>query len=450
MAPESKLKKRKAAPSAPAPSAKKSKKADSAVQKPSKKESKPTAPSHAKAPEKAAPASKKPDTRKKAVDFYSDESGSGSESEDEGWAGIQEAPKGKKPSAASKDKKKPTAASVLAKKGKKEKAAPELEPEAEEKSDEAEISLDVGDEMPDPDNSEDESAEEEIDDQTATLLKGFESSDDEDEEEGQKFDSKKLQKAGIPDQKKVKKKLDALGSREKATPGIIYLGRIPHGFYEHEMRSYFSQFGTVNRLRLSRNKKTGRSKHYAFLEFADSEVAKIVAETMDSYLLFGHILRCKVVPRDNLADVERLFKGANKRFKPKPGAKLAKAELEKKRTVEQWEKVEQKENKRRKSINKKLKDAGMDYEFDAPEVVKPTKPAKIEEAPKVVEEEKTVEKEVLEKEVVITVEDGIEEVQEMAVVKGKAKKTKKSETVEKAGKKKVVKKTTKKKSAGKA
>jgi nucleolar protein 15 len=37
--------------------------------------------------------------------------------------------------------------------------------------------------------------------------------------------------------------------------GVVFLGRIPHGFYEDEMRSYFSQFGTVLRIRLSRNKK---------------------------------------------------------------------------------------------------------------------------------------------------------------------------------------------------
>jgi nucleolar protein 15 len=37
--------------------------------------------------------------------------------------------------------------------------------------------------------------------------------------------------------------------------GTIYLGRIPHGFYEDEMKGYFSQFGDVTRLRLSRNKK---------------------------------------------------------------------------------------------------------------------------------------------------------------------------------------------------
>lgn len=37
--------------------------------------------------------------------------------------------------------------------------------------------------------------------------------------------------------------------------GVLYLGRIPHGFFEDEMRAYFTQFGDVTRLRLSRNKR---------------------------------------------------------------------------------------------------------------------------------------------------------------------------------------------------
>lgn len=157
------------------------------------------------------------------------------------------------------------------------------------------------------------------------------------------------------------------------TPGIIYLGRIPHGFYEHEMRAYFSQFGAVTRLRLSRNKKTGHSKHYAFLEFADEDVAQIVADTMNNYLLFGHILKCKVVPRDNIEYVESLFKGANKRFKPRPGAKLAKALFEKKKLEEVWTKKLGVENRRRKKINTRLKASGIDYEFEAPEAKKAAK-----------------------------------------------------------------------------
>ena len=51
----------------------------------------------------------------------------------------------------------------------------------------------------------------------------------------------------------------------------------------------------VLRVRLSRSSKTGNSKGYAFVEFADEDVAKIVAETMQSYLLYGRLLQCHLV-----------------------------------------------------------------------------------------------------------------------------------------------------------
>ena len=43
------------------------------------------------------------------------------------------------------------------------------------------------------------------------------------------------------------------------TPGVIYLGHIPHGFYEDQIRGFFTQFGRVNKVRLSRSKKVGDS-----------------------------------------------------------------------------------------------------------------------------------------------------------------------------------------------
>lgn len=72
----------------------------------------------------------------------------------------------------------------------------------------------------------------------------------------------------------------------KTDRGIIYLGHIPHGFYEEEMRSFFSQFGIVTRVKLCRSEKTGRSKGYGYVEFLHPEVAKIAAETMNNYLMF--------------------------------------------------------------------------------------------------------------------------------------------------------------------
>lgn len=55
--------------------------------------------------------------------------------------------------------------------------------------------------------------------------------------------------------------------------------------------AYFSQFGRVTKVRLSRSKKTGRSKHYAFIEFYSAEVARIAAEAMDGYMFFGQKLQ---------------------------------------------------------------------------------------------------------------------------------------------------------------
>jgi nucleolar protein 15 len=147
------------------------------------------------------------------------------------------------------------------------------------------------------------------------------------------------------------------------------------------MKKYFTQFGRVNNLRLSRNKKTGASKHYAFVEFASAEVADIVARTMDNYLMFGHILKVKLIPAEQVN--ANLFKGANQRVKVDPRNKKAGLSMERGAEREVWEKRVANENKRRSGRNKALK-ADFDYEFSAPSLkaVKdvPEQSASIEDA----------------------------------------------------------------------
>lgn len=82
--------------------------------------------------------------------------------------------------------------------------------------------------------------------------------------------------------------------------GVVYVKHIPHGFYEEQMKKYFSQFGRVTNLRLSRSAKTGGSRGYAFIEFESEDVAKIVADTMDGYLFFNKILKCSVLPKEKV------------------------------------------------------------------------------------------------------------------------------------------------------
>ena len=130
------------------------------------------------------------------------------------------------------------------------------------------------------------------------------------------------------------------------------------------MRQYFSQFGDISRLRLSRNRRTGQSKHFAFIEFTTADIAEIVAKTMDNYLMFGHILKCKLVPSEQLH--ENVWKGANKRFKTVPWNKLERRKHEMAVGRDQWSSRIEKEEKRREAKKEKLKE--IDYEFEVPPI----------------------------------------------------------------------------------
>ena len=209
-------------------------------------------------------------------------------------------------------------------------------------------------------DSASESEEEAKEEQEVQALAAELDPEDEDAPEGDVVYKPGQPVGKIPDVSQAVDK--AAKSKSDGEAGVIYIGRIPHGFYEHEMRQYFSQFGTINKLRLSRNKKTGASKHFAFIEFADSTTADIVARTMNNYLLFGHILKCRMIPREQVHD--DLFKGANRRFKKVPWSKIVGKQLEKPRSEATWEKkVAQEQSKRAKKADK-LKALG--YEFEVP------------------------------------------------------------------------------------
>lgn len=152
------------------------------------------------------------------------------------------------------------------------------------------------------------------------------------------------------------------------------------------MRAYFSQFGEITRLRLSRNRITGRSKHYAFVEFASSAVARIAAETMDNYLMFGHILKCKYIPSEQLHP--DIWKGANRRFKRTPWNKIEKKRLDKGKTREQWTDRIEKEQNKRLAKAEKLKAVG--YEVELPELMDVDE-VPVQEEPKAIEDSKPAE-----------------------------------------------------------
>jgi len=112
---------------------------------------------------------------------------------------------------------------------------------------------------------------------------------------------------------------------------------------------------------MARNKKTGRSKHYGFIEFDSSSVAQIVSETMDNYLIMGHLLQCKVIPKDEVHP--DLWVAANRRWRKVPVSRVARVSHNKPRTEEQRARAEKKLLKRQEERMQRLKDHGIEYSF---------------------------------------------------------------------------------------
>lgn len=157
---------------------------------------------------------------------------------------------------------------------------------------------------------------------------------------------------------RIKKEKAVASSKGK---GVVYLGHIPYGFFEDQMRAFFAQFGEVTRLRLSRNRKTGKSRHYAFIEFESPEVAKIVAETMNRYMMFGRTLVCEYIEEDKVHP--NMFRDCDKPHRVIPWQKINREQHNKVRDAAQQKKRTRallaNDNKRRK----KLEAMGIEYDY---------------------------------------------------------------------------------------
>lgn len=86
--------------------------------------------------------------------------------------------------------------------------------------------------------------------------------------------------------------------KEKSKKGLVYLSRLPKGFEKEEITKYFAQFGDITNIHVPTSKRTGNFKHFAFLEFANLDDAKIAVETMNNYLVLGHILKAKLMDNE--------------------------------------------------------------------------------------------------------------------------------------------------------
>eukprot|EP00033_Pygsuia_biforma_P001227 GCRY01001392.1.p1 GENE.GCRY01001392.1~~GCRY01001392.1.p1 ORF type:complete len:297 (+),score=67.81 GCRY01001392.1:80-970(+) len=148
---------------------------------------------------------------------------------------------------------------------------------------------------------------------------------------------------------------------KKGEKTTVYLNRLPHGFTEKAVRDFFGQFGTISGSFLPRNKKTGKSKHFGFLQFKDREVAEIVCETMNNYLMFGRLLEVKIIPEEDVHP--DTFNPHRKPFRKVPFKKMAKNVFNRPKTSEEVERSKNRLLKKEQLKKMKLKDLGIDYDF---------------------------------------------------------------------------------------
>lgn len=146
--------------------------------------------------------------------------------------------------------------------------------------------------------------------------------------------------------------------------GIVYLGHIPHGFYEEQMTEYFTQFGKVTRVRVVRSRNTGRSRGYGYVEFMYPEVAKVAAETMNNYLMYGRLLKATYIPPEKQHNGFFAGKTWTTKIYPKvinrnKVTKIRNGGVQNQRHVS----FEQSTRHKLSALEKKLKEKGFDMNF---------------------------------------------------------------------------------------
>ena len=67
----------------------------------------------------------------------------------------------------------------------------------------------------------------------------------------------------------------------------IYVGNLSYRATEDELREAFARFGQVESVQIIKDRETGRSRGFAFVEMPDAEQAKAAIEQLDSADIAG-------------------------------------------------------------------------------------------------------------------------------------------------------------------
>jgi len=81
----------------------------------------------------------------------------------------------------------------------------------------------------------------------------------------------------------------------------LYVGNFPWSVTENDLRELFAQYGEVKSVKIIMDKETGRSRGFAFIEFADAEACQEAMDVENGRDFNGRELRVREAvdkPRD--------------------------------------------------------------------------------------------------------------------------------------------------------
>ena len=79
----------------------------------------------------------------------------------------------------------------------------------------------------------------------------------------------------------------------------IYVGNLPPGVSEEELREMFSGFGDVASVNLVMDRFSGQSKGFGFIEMPNNSEADQVIKTLNKSMLQGKVIKVNQVQPQN-------------------------------------------------------------------------------------------------------------------------------------------------------
>jgi RNA recognition motif-containing protein len=79
----------------------------------------------------------------------------------------------------------------------------------------------------------------------------------------------------------------------------LYVGNLPYSATEEELKTLFGQAGTVTSVAIIKDRETGRSKGFAFIEMSSQDEAQKAISMLTGHMLGGRDLRVSIArPRE--------------------------------------------------------------------------------------------------------------------------------------------------------